>query len=86
VIHTNLSRSIPAVAQAALAIATPLVLKSVAQGAATQCFVAANPDVAGVSGEYFADCNVARSSALSNDAALADRLWAESERIVAKVR
>jgi len=39
----------------------------------------------GVSGEYFADCNIAKSSALSRDGALAARLWEESERIVAKL-
>lgn len=84
VIHTNLGRSMPRVAQAGLAIASPLVLKSVGQGAATQCFVATQPDLA-TSGEYFADCNIARSSSLSRDTDLARRLWDESERIAREV-
>jgi NAD(P)-dependent dehydrogenase (short-subunit alcohol dehydrogenase family) len=84
VIHTNLGRSMPRVAQAGLAIVSPLVLKSVGQGAATQCFVATHPDLA-TSGEYFADCNIARSSSLSRDPDLARRLWDESERIAREV-
>lgn len=83
VIVTNLSRSIPAVARGAMAIISPLVLKSVGQGAATQCFVATNQTLGDVSGEYFADCNVARSSPISYDADLAEKLWIQSERIVA---
>ena len=84
VIHTNLGRSMPRVVQAGLAIASPLVLKSVGQGAATQCFVATHPDLV-ASGEYFADCNIARSSSLSRDPDLARRLWDESERIAREV-
>ena len=37
------------------------------------------------SGAYFRNCNVARPSALGEDAALAARLWAESEELIASV-
>jgi WW domain-containing oxidoreductase len=84
VIDTNLGRSMPKIAQAGLAIASPLALKSIAQGASTQCFVATQPDLT-ASGEYFADCNVARPSALARDPELARRLWARSERIAREV-
>ena len=40
-----------------------LVLKSIPEGAATQCYVATNPALAAVSGEYFADCNIAKPRA-----------------------
>jgi len=85
VIKTNLTRSMASPVHIAFAIANPLVLKSEAEGAATQCYVATRPELAGVSGEYFADCNVAKSSAISYDSALATRLWEESERIVQKL-
>jgi NAD(P)-dependent dehydrogenase (short-subunit alcohol dehydrogenase family) len=85
VIATNLSRSIPAVARAALRIGAPLLLKTIAQGAATSCYLATNPAVAGVTGEYFADCNPAQPSAIAGDAGLAARLWEASERIVAQL-
>jgi WW domain-containing oxidoreductase len=68
-----------------LGAASPIALKSVAEGAATQCYVATRPELAGVSGEYFSDCNIAKPSELALDSALAEKLWAESERIVAKL-
>jgi hypothetical protein len=43
--------------------------------------VATNQKLAAVSGKYFVDCNLAESTAISRDAALAARLWDESERI-----
>ena len=85
VIKTNLGRSMASFARVALAIAEPLALKSNAEGAATQVYVATRPELEGVTGEYFADCNIAKSSRVSYDAALATRLWEESERIVQKL-
>lgn len=84
VIATNLSRSSPALVQLALDVFTPIALKSVAQGAATQCYVAAHPAVAD-NGEYFSDCNVKRSSRLGADLGLARELWDASERIAREV-
>ncbi|XP_004234460.2 short-chain dehydrogenase TIC 32, chloroplastic-like isoform X1 [Solanum lycopersicum] len=51
------------------------VMKNVEQGAATTCYVALHPDVKGVSGKYYADCNIAEASPQANDAGLAKRLW-----------
>lgn len=84
VINTNLGRSMPGILRAALAVASPLALKSIPQGAATQVYVATHPDMK-VSGEYFSDCNVAPCSAVSRDPALATRLWEVSEKIVAEL-
>lgn len=84
VIQTNLGRSMPSVAQVGLRVLSPLVFKTVGQGAATQCYVATQPGLT-ASGEYFADCNIARSSSLSRDPELARRLWDESERIAREV-
>jgi WW domain-containing oxidoreductase len=83
VIATKLSRSMGALPRVALAIAGPLVLKDEAQGAATQVFLATNPSVAGVTGQYFSHCQRAEPEPIANDTALAARLWQESERIVA---
>ena len=60
-----------------------LVLKTIPQGAATQCYVATNPALAGVSGQYFADCNIAKPRADAEDPSLARRLWDVSETIAA---
>jgi NAD(P)-dependent dehydrogenase (short-subunit alcohol dehydrogenase family) len=85
VIKTKLARSASPVVRLALAAAEPLALKSIEQGAATQCYVATRPELDGVSGEYFSDCNLAQPSALARDPALAARLWEESERIVERL-
>jgi WW domain-containing oxidoreductase len=60
VINTKLGRSMPGIARAGLAISSPLFMKNVGEGAATQCYVATQPGLA-ATGEYFADCNIARS-------------------------
>lgn len=85
VIATNLNRHMNPVVCALQRAAAPLFLKSVSQGAATEVFVATHPSLDGVSGQYSADRNVARPSANASDAALAQRLWDVSERIVAEV-
>jgi WW domain-containing oxidoreductase len=84
VIATNLGRHDMA-SRYAMPLLTPIGLKTVPQGAATETFVATHPSLAGVSGEYFANCNVARTRRDARDPALAKRLWQESERIAAAV-
>jgi WW domain-containing oxidoreductase len=86
VIDTNLSRYIAApkwILRGAFELGNLLVFKTISQGAATECYVAVNPAAAAVSGEYFADCNVAKPRADADDPALAARLWEVSESIVA---
>ena len=55
--------------------------ESPAQGAATSCYLASNPALAGVSGLYFADCNPAEQSDYQKDAAMAAKLWQVSEEL-----
>jgi len=45
------------------------------QGAATTCYVALNPQVKGISGKYFSDSNVAKTTSQGTDADLAKKLW-----------
>jgi WW domain-containing oxidoreductase len=85
VIHTNLARSMNPIARVALSIGAPLVLKSVGEGAATQCYLAVHPSIEGVSGKYFADCNESRSSSHGRDEAMAEKLWEASEKIASEV-
>ena len=59
-------------------------VKSVAQGAATTCYVATSPELEGVNGYYFYDCNPHEPSALMRDKELAKRLWDFSEELVSK--
>lgn len=85
VIRTNLGRHMNAAAWFLFGIVGPLALKSVAEGAATEVFVATHPSVATVSGQYFADCNVGRARRDAEDPELARKLWEVSEKIVAEL-
>ena len=60
-----------------------LFMRNAQRGAATQALLAASPRVAGISGEYWADCQIAAGSPLLTDDGLARRLWEVSERIAA---
>lgn len=85
VIRTNLQRHLGLGLRMVFATLGPLMMKTVPQGAATQCYVAVHPAAASVSGEYFVDCKVARPSRQARDAALAAELWERTERILASL-
>ncbi|XP_077241929.1 short-chain dehydrogenase TIC 32, chloroplastic-like [Tasmannia lanceolata] len=51
------------------------VFKSVPQGASTQCYLALNPQVQGVTGTYFSNNNVAKPQKQATDMELASKLW-----------
>ena len=82
VVATNLARNLGAVLAPLLASIGPLFLKSVGEGAATEVFAAVSPKALPLAGNYLADSNVKKPRADAEDAALANRLWAESEKIV----
>ncbi len=80
VIATNLGRHVPD--KEAMYERLKPMLKTVEQGAATQCYVAVHPDNAGITGEYFADCAVAETIPAGQDDSLAEALWRRSKSIV----
>ncbi len=82
VIGTNLGRHMNPLLAGVMGLFMVPFSKSVAQGAATQCYVATSADLAGVAGKYFADCHEARTNPLADDRHLADRLWKVSEELV----
>jgi WW domain-containing oxidoreductase len=57
------------------------ILKTVEQGAATQCYVATHPSLKGVSGEYFSDCASLEPLAAALDDTAADALWTWTESV-----
>jgi NAD(P)-dependent dehydrogenase (short-subunit alcohol dehydrogenase family) len=83
IIMTPLMRNIGDIRATLTGIFSWPVSRSVEQGAATQCYVAASPTLEGVSGRYFADCNPARMSAHGQNPELASRLWTVSEELAA---
>ncbi|EDM78504.1 possible dehydrogenase [Plesiocystis pacifica SIR-1] len=85
VIPTPLGRHVSKATWFTFSVLGKPFLKTVHEGAATQCFVATHASVGGggLRGQYFADSNVAESSAHGSDMALAAKLWQVSEEIVA---
>lgn len=45
------------------------------QGAATVCYLALHPQVAGVTGNYFVDCSTVQLKSHATDRELTKRLW-----------
>ncbi len=79
VIPTNLARHLP---ERDYDMSNPM-FKTIPEGTATQCYVATSPDLAGVTGYYYDDCNPAVPNEHMQDDAKAARLWALSEELVA---
>ncbi|MFA5495761.1 MAG: SDR family oxidoreductase [Porticoccaceae bacterium] len=61
--------------------AAPL-LKTPEQGALTNIYLAASPEVEGRTGGYYADCKPAEPHPATRDVEIARRLWEKSERLV----
>ena len=84
VIPTNLGRHFHKALLAIYnAVGPALVLKTIPQGAATQVYAAVHPSAQGVTGKYFQDCNVHKTSKFGRDDALAKALWDKTEEVVA---
>ena len=83
VIDTNLDRYLPPRDPNAT---SGIPFKSIPEGAATSCYLAAHPLVDGVTGWYFADCNPAVPAGFMQDDAMAARLWQVSEQLTAGYR
>jgi len=82
VIRTQLMRNLPAWEQWASKYFGWIFLKTIAEGAATTCYVATSPQLVDVRGFYFADCNVVDvDMPYLYDDALAAKLWRVSEEL-----
>jgi NAD(P)-dependent dehydrogenase (short-subunit alcohol dehydrogenase family) len=80
VISTALSRNLSPVSRFAWNAYVKLAGKSVQQGAATTCYVAAHPGLGAISGKYFEDCRAVTIEGAGHmqDMAMADRLLDKS--------
>ena len=82
VIRTNLARGTRGVFSQLISTFARPFERTVAQGAATQCYVAIQPDLCATSGRYFKDCREARPSKDAQLTDLASRLWQVSENLL----
>jgi retinol dehydrogenase 12 len=79
VVATGFGHNTPGLINTLLGLARPFLM-SAEKGAATSIYLASSPEVADVSGKYFAKCAPAASSKLSMDVALQEKLWELSVR------
>jgi NAD(P)-dependent dehydrogenase (short-subunit alcohol dehydrogenase family) len=73
-VRTNFGRDLGGVLGAVFLLWRPF-MRSAAEGAKTSIYLAASPEVAGVTGKYFVDSKETPSSPQSHDEAVARRLW-----------
>jgi len=83
-IDTNIARQLPGVMRGAWSVITSVKGKTIAQGAATTCYVATSPLLGETSGAYFEDCNavVVSGEHHLDDREMATKLWQLSETLV----
>ena len=82
VIRTNLARHVVNAEEMFENIEKRVTIKNVAQGAATQCLVATRPELSGVGGKYFSDCQISKTAPVARNDRLAEELWNISLDIV----
>jgi NAD(P)-dependent dehydrogenase (short-subunit alcohol dehydrogenase family) len=82
-VQTNIARTAPVIIRTAFDWFGGAIAKSPAQGAATQVYVATHPDLTGVSGAYFEDCNPVLIDGPNHmtDMAMAEKLWQVAEEM-----
>ena len=84
VVATGFARNNGPVYNVGTWIAGQLFFRKPDRGAQTSIYLAASPEVEGVSGKYFVDCKAVASRPQSYDRAAAERLWKVSEALVAR--
>lgn len=80
VVATGIGTNNGALARLALWLGRPFMRRP-ARGATTSIWLSSSPEVEGVTGRYFVDCQETRSSPASYDRETARRLWEVSERM-----
>lgn len=84
VIRTNLGRHLHPVMNGIYAATGAIYAKTPEQGAATTCYVATNPVLSEISGKYFSDSNLCKTSRHGRDTRMAKDLWEASEKIASE--
>jgi hypothetical protein len=83
IVSTDLMRSMNQALRFLMPIAN-LFAKTIAQGAATTCYVAAHPAMAGKTGGFYADCQPYKPNPHADDPAFRSLLWQTSAAILAE--
>lgn len=80
---TNIFRNIPGtVIRNIVEKSIGFIFQTAWEAAQTSIYLTVSPDLNEVTGKYFSDCREKKPSKVSQDPALAKRLWTESEKLV----
>jgi len=83
-VKTNIGRNTNRFLKAVFGVMTGMIARTVAEGAATQCYVATSPMLNKVSGYFFENCNPVEIKGNTNylyNTEMAKRLWRVSEEL-----
>ncbi|KAJ4966427.1 hypothetical protein NE237_018276 [Protea cynaroides] len=83
-IPTNITRYTQLRANLLMLLLKPFA-KSIAQGASTTCYVSLHPNLNGVTGKYFANCNEKQPSSQARDKDVGGKLWDFSQDLIKKL-
>ncbi|TFF91581.1 SDR family oxidoreductase [Candidatus Thorarchaeota archaeon] len=77
-VRTNFGKKDAGFGQRAVLRLAGIFAKTPAEGAETSIYLASSPEVDGVSGKYFADSKMKKSSKISYNEEIQEKLWAET--------
>lgn len=80
-VYTNIFHNLPLPLRALVHTIAKRQMKDIPTGASTMCYLAAHPEVQGVTGKYFADNRESATGPHMTDDAMAERLWTVSEEL-----
>ncbi|MGE4061893.1 MAG: SDR family NAD(P)-dependent oxidoreductase [Rhodospirillaceae bacterium] len=80
-VYTNIFHNLPLALRLLIEFYAKYQMKDVPTGASTMCYLAAHPEVEGVTGRYFADNAISPVGPHMEDDAMAERLWRISEEL-----
>ncbi|XP_071439692.1 retinol dehydrogenase 14-like [Hetaerina americana] len=81
-VRTEIYKTLTGIIAVAVNLLAALFFKTATEGAQTSIHLAVSEEVEGISGAYFEDCKLARSSSKSQDKELAKKLWDMSVKCV----
>ncbi len=74
-VATNFAKNNGGIMRGVMSVIGKIAARSPEKGAETSIYLAASPEVEGISGKYFSDCKAVQSSPESYDVQVAQRLW-----------
>lgn len=80
-VYTNIFHNLPLPLRMLVHTIAKRQMKDIPTGASTMCYLAAHPEVNGVTGKYFADNRESVTGPHMTDDAMAERLWTVSEAL-----